>query len=162
MRLLFLFTLIFITMTLHAQSDEPSNKHFWHTIETSASPETIWKIWTDVPHWKDWDDGLKDAKLKGDFSKGTKGFIFPKKGRKTKFKIVELEEGKSYTFKTNLPLGSLFVKRTLVVKNGKTFFTHEVWFKGITKGIFAKVLGKDFRKILPDVMNKIKTQAEEG
>lgn len=147
-------------MLTHAQINKPSNKHFWHTLETSASPDIIWKIWSDVPNWKDWDDGLKDAKLKGEFKKGTKGFIFPKKGRKSKFKIVEFEEGKSYTFKTNLPLGGLYVKRTLEVRDGKTFFTHEIWFKGITKRIFAKALGQDFREILPEVMEKIKLIAE--
>ena len=34
-----------------------SNVHFSHTVETSASPEAIWAIWTDVPNWKQWDDG---------------------------------------------------------------------------------------------------------
>ena len=147
-------------MTLQAQSGEPSNKHFWHTLETSASPETIWKIWADVPNWQIWDTEIEKAELKGDFAKGTKGILFPKKGRKAKFKIVAIEEGKSYTFKTNLPLGGLFVKRTLEVRNGKTFFTHEVWFQGLTKGVFSKMLGKEFRKVLPEVMQNIQKIAE--
>lgn len=147
-------------MNLQAQSVESSNKHFWNTIETSASPEAIWKIWIDVPNWYLWDTELKGAELKGDFAKGIKGVLIPKKGRKAKFKIVAYEEGKSYTFKTKLPLGGLFVKRTLEVKEEKTFFTHEVWFTGITRGIFARVLGKDFRKALPEVMEKIQKIAE--
>ena len=162
MRLFFFTISTFLTMNLQAQTLEQSNQHFWNTIETFATPETIWKIWTDVPNWKDWDKELKSAELDGLFAKGVKGKLIPQKGKKAKFKIVAFEKGKSYTFKTNLPLGSLFVKRTLEVKNGRTYFTHEVWFKGLTKGIFAKLLGNDFRKALPIVMENIKKIAEKN
>jgi hypothetical protein len=25
-----------------------------HAIETTATPEAIWEIWADVPHWGEW------------------------------------------------------------------------------------------------------------
>lgn len=158
--LIFSISIIF-SMALHAQDMEQSNKHFWNTLETSAPPEVIWNIWTDVSSWQIWDTELEEASLNGNFAKGTKGKLVPKKGRKAKFKIIAFEQGKSYTFKTNLPLGGLYVKRTLEIRNGKTYFTHEVWFKGLTKGIFAKALGKEFRRVLPSVMENIKIIAEE-
>jgi len=161
MRLIISITLTLLIMTLQGQNTEQSNQHFWHTLETTASPQSIWNLWTDVPNWKDWDTELKDSEIDGQFAEGTKGKFIPKKGAKAKFKIVAFESGKSYTFKTKLPLGSLFVKRTLEQKNERTFFTHEVWFKGLTKGIFSKILGGDFRKVLPSVMEKIKKIAEE-
>lgn len=159
-RLFILLLSISTTMVVQAQEKTPTNKHFWHSEKTSAAPEKIWQIWTDVPNWKDWDSGLKEAAIKGEFGLNAKGIIRSLEGRKSKFKIVEFVEGKSYTFKTNLPLGGLYVKRYLAVKNGQTYFTHEVWFKGITAGIFAKAFGKDFRKILPEVLTNIKTIAE--
>lgn len=149
-----------VTMTTFAQTKTPTNKHFWHTVETTASPEQIWQIWTDVPNWKDWDTGLKDANIDGNFQADAKGQIISLEGRTSKFKVVEFEAGKSYTFKTNLPLSGLYVKRFFEVKNGKTYFTHEVWFQGLTAGIFAKVFGSEFRKMLPEVMDKIKQIAE--
>ena len=148
------------TATLHAQNKKQSNKHFWYSLETSASPEIIWAIWTDVSNWKNWDTGLKDASMKEDFQLSSKGIIISLENRKSKFKVVEFIEGQSYTIKTKLPLGSLYVKRFLTQENGKTMFTHEVWFKGLTKGIFAKAFGAKFRKLLPDVLRNIKTIAE--
>ncbi|WP_299365920.1 SRPBCC family protein [Winogradskyella sp.] len=145
---------------LNAQDKVPTNKHFWYSLETSASPEAIWKIWTDVPNWKDWDTGLKDASIKDSFNLGVKGTIISLENRKSKFKVVEYIEGQSYTYKTKLPLGSLYVKRYLTTKNGRTTFTHEVWFKGLTSGFFAKSFGGKFREMLPDVLNNIKTIAE--
>ena len=160
MRLTIFILMTSIITTLNIQNKEPSNKHFWYSLETSASPETIWAIWTDVPNWKDWDTGLKDASVKDNFDIGVKGQIISLENRKSKFKVVEFVKGQSYTYKTKLPLGSLYVKRYLTKENGKTIFTHEVWFKGLTGGFFAKSFGEKFRKMLPDVLNNIKNIAE--
>ncbi len=162
MRILFTF-LICACMVLasNAQQSEPSNKHFSHTLETSSNPEVIWAIWTDVPNWKDWDTGLKDAILDGELDMDSKGKIVSLEGRTSKFKVVAFEKDKSYTFKTNLPFGGLYVKRTLEKKAGKTFFTHEVWFKGLLAGVFAKRFGPEFREMLPGVMRNIKEIAEK-
>lgn len=151
----------FITFTMNSFAQEQSSKHFWHTLETSASPEEIWNIWIDVENWRVWDKGLKDAEMKETFSLNAKGSILSLEGRKSKFKVVEFEEGKSYTFKTKLPFGGLYVKRSLEVREGTTFFTHEVWFSGILGGVFAKKFGEQFREMLPQVMTTLKEIAEK-
>ncbi len=160
MRLSILIFLVCAAISAKAQDKEPTNKHFWYSLETTASPETIWSIWTDVPNWKEWDAGLKDANLEGEFALKAKGKITSLEGRKSKFKVIEYVEGQSYTYKTSLPLGGLYVKRYLNTQNGKTTFTHEVWFQGLTGGLFAKAFGENFRNMLPDVLGKIKEIAE--
>lgn len=161
MRLTILILAMLVNMTLKAQDKEPTNKHFWYTMETTASPDKIWSVWTNVSKWKNWDTGLKDASIKREFGLGARGIIISLEGRKSKFKVVEYEEGKSYTYKTKLPLGSLYVKRYLRTENDLTTFTHEVWFKGLTGGIFAKAFGQKFREMLPDVLSNIKKIVEE-
>lgn len=140
---------------------QQSNTRFSHTVETSALPEAIWRIWTDVPNWKMWDDGLKAAELNGPFAAGANGVLIPDKGPKSTFTLTEVASGQSYTFRTKLPLGALHVRRFLTIQNGKTAFTHEIWFTGLTKGIFGRALGRNYRKILPDVMEKIRRIAEQ-
>lgn len=148
-------------MTSSLQSQIQTDRHFWHSLETNASAEKIWNIWTDVAHWKTWDTGLKDASLTGNFELNARGIIISLEDRKSKFTVVEYIEGKSYTFKTRLPLGSLYVKRYLETGEGVTRFTHEVWFEGLIKGIFAKAFGADFRDKLPGVLENIKNIAEQ-
>lgn len=156
-----LFLLFMITKAITISAQQPTNKHFWCVKQTNASPESIWKVWTDVENWKDWDTGLKNAHLESDsFQLGAKGKIISLEGRTSKFKIVEYHEGHSYTLKTKLPLGSLYVKRYLSEDGDKQLFTHEVWFKGLTAGIFSKAFGKKFRAMLPDVMDNINEIAE--
>lgn len=141
-------------------SAQQSNYHFNHTDSTKASSDKIWGVWTDVPSWKQWDKGLKEAILEGDFVVGTKGKLIPDKGPKSKFVITELIPDRSYTFETRIPFGWLIIQRTLKVKNGTTYFTHDVEFTGILKKFLGKKLGKNYREMLPSVMNEIKLIAE--
>lgn len=139
---------------------QQTNYHFYHTEQTTAAPEAIWKIWTDVPNWEQWDDGLRDAQLDGEFQVGSKGKLIPDKGPKSKFIIDAMEEGKSYTFKTRIPFGWLIIKRTLTVEEGQTLFTHDVQFTGIFRKPLGNKVGKRYRAMLPEVMGKIKARAE--
>ncbi len=135
-------------------------KRFWHTVETTATQAQIWEIWTDVPTWKQWDLGLKDAKLTEPFRKGAEGIVITHQGMKPKFKILEFEEGKFYTFSTDLPFCKLMITRSFEKGKSKTNFTHEVWFAGFSAGFFSLFLGKEFMKSLPKSMRLIKEIAE--
>ena len=137
-----------------------TNTHFQHSLSTKANPSVIWKIWTDVAEWPRWDQGLKAASMKGPFQLGAKGRLVPDKGPKSRFKITQFEEGRSYTMRTNLPLGSLEIHRYLKQKDGQWYFTHEVRFRGLLKNWFGKKFGERYRKLLPEVMQSIEEIAE--
>ena len=111
MRLAAIIMLLFSVTTSKAQPGVQTDQHFSYTMETRATPDKIWGVWTDVPNWKAWDTGLKDAYLKDAFGLKAKGSIISLEGRKSKFSIVEYTEGESYTMKTKLPLGSRYVRR---------------------------------------------------
>ena len=100
MKQIFSIISILIAMTINAQQ---TNYYFSHTDSTIASYDKIWQVWTDVPNWKQWDKGLKEAILEGEFIIGAKGKLLPNKGPRSKFFISELEENKYYTFKTKIP-----------------------------------------------------------
>ena len=152
---------LLLALALTGPPPTASNTHFSHTLRTTAPPARIWAIWTNVPAWPSWDSPVRQATLNGPFAVGTRGRLVPRKGPEATFKIVAVEPGQSYTLRTKLPLGALFVKRTLHQQDGQTAFTHEVWFSGFSKGLFGRVLGQDFRAVLPEVMAAIKQQAEQ-
>jgi Polyketide cyclase / dehydrase and lipid transport len=138
-----------------------TNIHFHCTQRTTAPPARIWAIWTDVANWQTWDKGLKRAELGAPLAVGVRGRLVPDKGPESTFEITAVEAGRSYTFRTRVPLGALHVKRTLDQVDGHTQFTHEVWFSGISKGFFGWALGRKYRALLPGVLEAIKTQAEQ-
>lgn len=157
MKQLLLASLGLLTHHLLAQQ---TNYHFSHTDSTNVPPENIWAVWTDVPNWKQWDKGLQEAILYGDFKLGAKGRLIPDKGPKSRFVISQYDQNTSYTFKTAIPLGTLRVKRSLELKNNRTFFTHEVEFTGPLKKLFGRKMGKRYRALLPEVLADIRKIAE--
>ncbi len=152
--------LIISILSIAQAKAKQSNFHFSHTDSTYASSEKIWLVWTDVAHWKQWDKGLKEAFLDGEFKLGAKGLLIPDQGPQSHFIINAYEPNKSYTFKTKIPFGWLIIKRSLEVKGALTYFTHDVEFTGILKKLLGRKLGKKYRAMLPHVMSEIKQIAE--
>jgi hypothetical protein len=133
---------------------------FSHTLKTSAAPEQIWAIWTDVEHWSQWDTELTAASLDRAFELGAVGQLTPKIGQIARFKISQLMPGESYTFTVQLPLCKLNVYRYLHNQPDGLYFTHEVSFQGLLAVVFGVLLGRKFQTVLPTVMENIKQIAE--
>ena len=137
-----------------------SNNHFSFTISVNNTREKVWEVLTDVQGWHKWDTEIIEAKLEQDFVLGAKGTMIPKTGPKLKFYISEIEPNKSYTFNTIMPVGELVIKRTLNTVKNETEFTDDIQFTGFLKFFFGLMLGGQFRKVLPEVMQKFKKIAE--
>jgi hypothetical protein len=133
---------------------------FSHTLKTSATPEKIWAIWTDVEHWAQWDTELANACLESTFALGSIGKLTPKTGQVSRFEISQLSLGESYTIAVQLPLCKLNIYRYLQSQSDGTYFTHEVSFQGLLAVVFGSLLGLKFQAVLPSVMANIKRIAE--
>ena len=137
-----------------------SNHHFSLTIPVNTTKSNVWQTLIDVQNWHQWDTEIIEANLEGIFEKGAKGTMKPKTGPKLKFYISELIPNQSYTFNTIMPVGELVIKRSLTEIKNEIHFTDDIEFTGFLKYIFGFMLGGQFRKVLPEVMNNFKQIAE--
>jgi Polyketide cyclase / dehydrase and lipid transport len=143
-----------------------TNHAFYHEVTTSAPPNAVWAVWTDVAGWGRWDKGLKSASLDGPFVTGARGTLTPLSGPNARFVVREVRQGESYRFTTALPFASLSVTRTIVSsgvssgQNASTVFRHDVRFDGLLGGFWAKRYGPGFRAALPPTMVGISTLAQ--
>jgi Polyketide cyclase / dehydrase and lipid transport len=137
-----------------------SNHHFSFTIPVNTTIANVWHTLIDVQHWHLWDTEILEANLEGAFIKGAKGNMKPKTGPTLKFYISECNNHQSYTINVMMPVGELVIKRSLTEVNSKIHFTDDIAFTGFFKYIFGLMLGGQFRKVLPDVMNNFKRIAE--
>src|SRR5262245_25464614 len=42
-----------------------------HSVETTASPESIWKLWSDVATWAEWNADIERTEISGPFAAGS-------------------------------------------------------------------------------------------
>jgi hypothetical protein len=130
------------------------------TARTTASPEKIWKIWTDVTNWKKWDPFMKEAKLKGSFAEKAKGILTSRAGLRRVFKITRCIPNFTYTVSMRFFLADIHIHRYLGYNNQKTTFTHEFWVEGPLGSLWWSLIGRRLEKIMQDEMEKVKLMAE--
>lgn len=155
--------LVLLTASAPSKATEPvqivapaegTNAAFSHTLETTARVDAIWRLWTDVSSWKNWDKGLKDAELSGPMALGSKGRIIPLSGAPAEFEITAFEPNRSYTLTMNFPDARLMVRRFIVGKS-PTVFRHDIRFEGPQAERWANLLGPGFRAALPPTMTEL-------
>jgi Polyketide cyclase / dehydrase and lipid transport len=137
-------------------------RDFRCTLTVQASPEVLWRIWTDVPNWPTWDDPLSSAGIDGSLQVGCTGWLITRNGQKSSFTVTQIQPLHSYTFTTALPAAKLTVHRFLTIppSNAQLEFTHRVRFGGPLGWLWAALLGRGFMRQLEPVMLKLKTIAE--
>jgi Polyketide cyclase / dehydrase and lipid transport len=42
-----------------------------HSVQTTASPESIWRLWSDVSTWGDWNADIERIEISGPFATGS-------------------------------------------------------------------------------------------
>lgn len=134
-------------------------------LKTTASKATVWALWEDVANWKRFDTLLEYSQLDPDqtFIHGATGVIKAKGSPKTRFEIIALEHGSSFTEQLKLPLyQSIDLQRYFeATQDGSTVFVHEVNFKGRLRWITHALAASAFKKELPLVMTRLKALAEQ-
>jgi hypothetical protein len=48
-----------------------------HSIETSATPEAIWRLWADVENWGTWNAEIEKIEMNGPFAAGAQITMTP-------------------------------------------------------------------------------------
>ncbi len=132
------------------------------TIETNATKEQIWKLWTNVENWNNWDNQVEFSKLNGKFEKGTYGILKPIKSPKSKFQLISVENLRAFTTRSYLPLTKMDFTHELNEKKGKLYITHGVKITGVLTFLFSKIIGKKIIKELPDAMEQLSKMAEKS
>ncbi|MGA5037152.1 SRPBCC family protein [Streptomyces capoamus] len=50
---------------------------YQHSIESSATPEAIWRLWADVENWGTWNAEIEKIEMDGPFAPGTQITMTP-------------------------------------------------------------------------------------
>lgn len=82
--------------------DQEDHWFLEYSAETSASPEVIWRIFSDVPGWKQWNAGIEQIEMKGAFAVGTEFIMTPPGQEPLLTRLIEVRENESFVDETRL------------------------------------------------------------
>lgn len=136
--------------------------NYSETVNTQASPEQVWDMWSDANTWPSWDSELDWVRLEGEFKEGAKGTMKPVNGPVVTFTLSEVLVNRSFSDRAKLPLTSIVFKHHYLQPSEKgemPKIQHAVEMKGLLVPLFKRVIGTNIKKHLRGAVLELSSRA---
>ena len=128
------------------------------SIETSAPPASVWKLFSNVAACKDWNAGVETIEIHGPFEKGTSFTMKPPGQDAMTSTLIEVTPNESFTDETVVDETRVLVSHRLVaLPSGGTRIIYSTEITGPGADEFGPMVTSDF----PDVLAALKKIAEQ-
>ena len=129
-----------------------SENQIWradYSAETTAAPDTVWRIFQDVPAWKTWNVGIAHIAIDGPFAAGTVFTMQPPGEEPLRCRLVEVRDNAGFVDETRV--GDLVVTvahKIEPISAGRTRITYAVEAKGSDAAEIGAAVSADFPEVL--------------
>jgi len=130
-------------------------------ITVNTSPFRIFALYKDVSNWRLWDTEIDSSELEGEFEVGVYGRLKPRKGPEAEFRLVAIDENRSFTLQASLPMCVITFEHELIPAGNMTRIIHRVYFDGPFSFLYSKLLGRQLRRGIPAALRGLKRMAED-
>ena len=135
------------------------------SMETTASPQAAWKLWSDTNTWPEWNPDVQSMTLNGPFAAGTTGTMKTKQGTRA-IQLTEVVPGTSFRLETTvIPLTRFaFECKVSPGPAGKTTLSQAIRVGGPLGGLVGGMMGKQIADTFPALLQGLarKAEASEG
>ena len=135
----------------------------WRTAfsaETSAAPETIWRIFCDVPGWKDWNAGIARIEIDGPFMAGTWFTMQPPGEDPLRSRLIEVRDNAGFVDETRLGDLVVIVRHDIEpLSGGRTRITYAVEARGPDAADIGAAVSADFPEVLAALVRLAETKS---
>jgi hypothetical protein len=131
------------------------------SVETTASPQAAWKIWSDTSTWPEWNPDVQSMTLAGPFAAGTAGTMKTKQGTRA-IQLTEVVPGRSFRLETTvIPLTRFaFECKVSTGSAGKTTLSQAIVVGGPLGGLVGGMMGKQIADTFPALLRGLARKAE--
>ena len=133
-----------------------------HTIETSAKPEAIWRLWEDVDSWPSWNADIEHIEIAGPFAVGSTITMTPVGQEPITLKIADVTAPDRFVDEADL--GEIVVRtihRAERLENGRTRISYRMEISGSGADTIGAELGPRISADFPDVLAALVEKAEQ-
>jgi polyketide cyclase/dehydrase/lipid transport protein len=116
---------------------------------SGLSAEKIWRVWTDVNRWNEWQDDLEFARLQGEFRNGATFQLRPKGGPNVKVELVNVEPNINYTDLTRFPLAKMTGSHDLIQRGNELEVRTTMTVTGPLAFLWSRIVAKGIVAALP-------------
>jgi uncharacterized protein YndB with AHSA1/START domain len=132
-----------------------------HSIETSALPEQVWRLWADVDGWPEWNADIERIELDGSFAAGDRIVMTPIGQEAIELRIAEAVE--PVRFVDEADFGDILVRTTHRVErigNERSRVTYRMEITGSAADALGSQLGPAISGDFPETLAALVARAE--
>lgn len=132
-----------------------------HSAETGAEPEAVWRVWSDVERWPEWNADVERAELSGPFDAGSTITMYQRGGDVIELRIAEARE--SERFVDEADLGDVVVRtihRLVPLKNDRVKIVYRLEISGPQADTLGPQIGPEISADFPQVLAALVDRAE--
>jgi len=134
-----------------------------NSVETTATPERVWALWSDPATWPSWNPDVESMTLNGPFQPGTTGVMKTRAGRTHQMLLAAVEPGHSFHLETSVIPGTrfTFICRVTPGSGGATI-SQAIDMRGPLAPIVSPLAGGGIAKGFGPLLEGLKKAAESG
>ncbi|PIS00523.1 MAG: hypothetical protein COT84_06890 [Chlamydiae bacterium CG10_big_fil_rev_8_21_14_0_10_35_9] len=119
------------------------------TGKSKASPQKVWQVWQKAQPWNNWDEDTNGL------NQGSKGHVTSNKGKVVPYKILNVQEGESFTICWKaLFIKLIFTYQVKPIDTGSEI-TYLVHIKGFFSWPIRSLLKRKIQKNLEDGLTSL-------
>ena len=131
------------------------------SMETSAAPAVVWRVWSDVNSWPQWNPDMKASRLDGPMKLGMTGNIDTRSGGKHDVVVTHYDEGRSFELEsTALPATKMGIRATIAASGSGSRITQGFEPRGLLAPIVGPMMGGAILKTFNSVLAGLKKKVE--
>jgi hypothetical protein len=134
---------------------------FEYTHPTTARPAAIWRLWSDVASWPQWDVDLEVVTLDGDFAAGARGTLKPRGMDVFPFVLTRAEADRGYSDETPLDGAVLRFDHDLEPADEGTLIRQRVTVDGPAANAYFEPLAANIILDIPAALARLAQRAEQ-
>lgn len=132
-----------------------------HAIETVASPEAIWCLWSDVETWPEWNGDIAQIEIAGPFAAGTEITMTPKDDDQIVLRIAQADAPHVFVDEAEFP--GIVVRTTHRVESveaDRSRVTYRMEITGPAADEVGPELGPQISGDFPETLAALAARAE--
>jgi uncharacterized protein YndB with AHSA1/START domain len=132
-----------------------------HSIETSALPEQVWRLWANVAGWPEWNGDIERIQLDGSFAAGDRIVMTPIGQEAIELRIAKAVE--PVLFVDEATLDDVVIRTTHRVErvgDGRSRVTYRMEINGPAADTLGPQLGPAISADFPETLAALVARAE--
>ena len=133
------------------------------SLETAAAPSAVWRVWSDVNHWPEWNPDMKESRLDGPLKLGATGMIDTRSGGRHDVVVTQYEEGRSFELEsTALPGTKMAIRATIAPSGSGSRITQGFEPRGFLAPLVGPMMSGQILKTFNSVLGGLKQKVESA